>query len=68
MKYIVQSGIDVGKKRYEVGDSITKEQKGKSFKWLIMQGIVLDESKAMEEEERVKEEMGLVVAQGVVVE
>ena len=50
MKYIVQSGIDVGKKRYEVGDSITKEQMGKCFKWLVMQGIVLDESKAMEEE------------------
>ena len=41
MKYIVQSGIDVGKNRYEVGDSITKEQMGKSFKWLVMQGIVL---------------------------
>ena len=50
MKYIVQSGIDVGKKRYEVGESITKELMGKSFKWLVMQGIVLDESKIMEEE------------------
>ena len=68
MKYIVQSGIDVGKKRYEVGASITKEQMGKSFKWLVLQGIVLDESKAMEEEQWVKEVMVLVVAQGVVVE
>ena len=43
MSYIIMSGIDVGKKRYEAGSKVTKQDLGKSFKWLNEQGIVIDE-------------------------
>ena len=43
MSYIVMSGIDVGKKRFEAGKKVTKQDLGKSFKWLLEQGIVIDE-------------------------
>ena len=31
------------KKRFEAGDIVTKQELGKSFKWLVEQGIVVDE-------------------------
>ncbi|BCV04859.1 MAG: hypothetical protein CM15mV92_310 [Caudoviricetes sp.] len=43
MSYIVMSGIDVKDKRIEAGTKVTKQDLGKSFKWLLEQGIVLDE-------------------------
>ena len=43
MSYIVMSGIDVKDKRIEAGTKVNKQDLGKSFKWLLEQGIVLDD-------------------------
>ena len=58
MSYIVMSGIDVGKKRFEAGKKVTKQDLGKSFKWLLEQGIVMDEK----EVERARNNKGHFVA------
>lgn len=58
MSYIVMSGIDVGKKRFEAGKKVTKQDLGKSFKWLLEQGIVMDEK----EVERARNDKGHFVA------
>mgnify|MGYP006000581455 FL=1 len=58
MKYMITSGLDVGKKRYEAGDIVTKQELGKSFKWLAEQGIVVDEK----EMERARNEKGHFIA------
>ena len=58
MSYIVMSGIDVGKKRIEAGKKVTKQDLGKSFKWLLEQGIVIDEKDL----ERARNEKGHFVA------
>jgi hypothetical protein len=52
------SGIDVGKKRFEAGKKVTKQDLGKSFKWLLEQGIVMDEK----EVERARNDKGHFVA------
>ena len=54
MKYEITSGLDVGKKRFEAGDIVTKQELGKSFKWLVEQGIVVDEK----EMKRARDEKG----------
>ena len=58
MSYIVMSGIDVGKKRFEAGRKVTKQELGKSFIWLLEQGIVMDEK----EVERARNDKGHFVA------
>ena len=58
MSYIVMSGIDVGKKRYEAGKKVTKQDLGKSLKWLLEQGIVIDEKDL----ERTRNDKGHFVA------
>ncbi len=58
MSYIVMSGIDVGKKRFEAGKKVTKQDLGKSFKWLLEQGIVMDEK----EVERARNDKGHFIA------
>ena len=58
MSYIVMSGIDVGKKRFEAGKKVTKQDLGKSFKWLLEQGIVIDEK----DMERARNDTGHFVA------
>jgi hypothetical protein len=58
MSYIIMSGIDVGKKRYEAGSKVTKQDLGKSFKWLNEQGIVIDEKDL----ERARNDKGHFVA------
>ena len=58
MSYIVMSGIDVGKKRFEAGKKVTKQDLGKSFKWLLEQGIVIDEK----DMERARNDKGHFVA------
>ena len=58
MSYIVMSGIDVGKKRFEAGKKVTKQDLGKSFKWLLEQGIVIDEK----DMERARNDKGNFVA------
>lgn len=55
---MITSGLDVGKKRYEAGDIVTKQELGKSFKWLAEQGIVVDEK----EMERARNEKGHFIA------
>ena len=54
MSYIVMSGIDVKDKRIEAGTKVNKQDLGKSFKWLLEQGIVLDEKDV----ERARDEKG----------
>ena len=58
MSYIVMSGIDVGKKRFEAGKKVTKQDLGKSFKWLLEQCIVIDEK----DMERARNDKGHFVA------
>ena len=58
MSYIVMSGIDVGKKRFEAGKKVTKQDLGKSLKWLLEQGIVIDEK----DMERARNDKGHFVA------
>lgn len=58
MSYIVMSGIDVKDKRIEAGTKVTKQDLGKSFKWLLEQGIVLDEKDV----ERARDEKGNFIA------
>ena len=58
MSYIVMSGIDVKDKRIEAGTKVTKQDLGKSFKWLLEQGIVLDEKDV----ERARDEKGYFIA------
>lgn len=58
MSYIVMSGIDVKDKRIEAGTKVNKQDLGKSFKWLLEQGIVLDEKDV----ERARDEKGHFIA------
>ena len=58
MSYIVMSGIDVKDKRIEAGTKVTKQDLGKSFKWLLEQGIVIDEK----DMERARNDKGHFVA------
>ena len=58
MSYIVMSGIDVKDKRIEAVTKVTKQDLGKSFKWLLEQGIVIDEKDL----ERARNDKGHFVA------
>ena len=58
MSYIVMSGIDVKDKRIEAETKVTKQDLGKSFKWLLEQGIVIDEKDL----ERARNDKGHFVA------
>ena len=58
MSYIVMSGIDVKDKRIEAGTKVNKSDLGKSFKWLLEQGIILD----VKDVERARNEKGHFVA------